>query len=97
MCGWSRLELAPNFRNRAGSLPDLAMGILSFALRGWPGLHELPVGLSAFGSRLSQHLPGTGSLPPIETLPRPHFSLGAFSSPLALIPPHAHVRCREAY
>src|SRR5271157_6198464 len=97
MCRWSRLKFAPNFRNRAGSLSALAVGVLSFALRGRAGLHELPVGLSTFGSRLSQHLPGTGSLPPIETLSRSPFSLGAFSSPLALIPPHAHVRCGEAY
>src|ERR1700730_11785361 len=97
MCGWSRLKLAPNFRNRAGSLPDLAVGVLSFALRGRAGFHELPVGLSTFGSRLSQCLPGTSSLPPIEALPRPPFSLGAFSSPLALIPPPPPVRCREAY
>ncbi len=72
----SGIESVAHSANRAGGLSASAVDPLSLAERGGPGLYELPMGLPAFGSWISQHLPGAIPAPSVATLSKSRFLPG---------------------
>ena len=64
----SGTESVAHSADRAAFLSASIVVPLSLAERGGPGLYELPMGLPAFGSWLSQHLPGAIPTPSIAAL-----------------------------
>src|ERR1700722_16186505 len=92
----SRSESAPRNADRAFSLSGVALDPLSLAQRGRPGLYEFSVGLSPFGSRLSEHLPRNISVPSLSAIPKSRFCAGPISPRLAALQTDVHVGSSEA-